>query len=273
MRCLQHHGNRSPAASSPEKGKAQQGLDWAPFRARQAGPAHHPRYATGSPDQAPAALARDTATLLASRAMTTGRRTAGSQGAPSASGTRRSGEAPSPAAIPPGDRIGHSATFAVSTAGPRVSGLTGAIQASVSSTTVRSYGMKSGGTREPARVQTSLPPHRTGQSERLHHWSASASWQRIIGVPREVGQERVTFGDQRPALKKDVKPSAQAARAPGGHWRGVGACRKGGEDPQPRLFSDMAREGDSGRPLRHRRRRRYRRPRPVLRAEAWPGCR
>lgn len=86
-------------------------------------------------------------------------------------------------------------------------------------------------------------------------------------------KNRVTLGDQRPALKKDVKPSAQAARVPGGHWRGVGACRKGGEDPQPRLFSDMAREGDSGRPLRHRRRRRYRRPRPVLRAEAWPGCR
>jgi hypothetical protein len=86
-------------------------------------------------------------------------------------------------------------------------------------------------------------------------------------------KNRVTLGDQRPALKKNVKPSAQAAQVPGGYWHGVGTCRKGGEDPQPRLFSDMAREGDSGRPLRHRRRRRYRRPRPVLRAEAWPGCR
>ena len=94
-----------------------------------------------------------------------------------------------------------------------------------------------------------------------------------IGKASLVCCVRVTLGDQRPALKKDVRPPAQAAQVPGGHWHGVGACRKDREDPQPRLFSDMAREGDSGRPLRHRRRRRYRRPRPVLRAEAWPGCR
>ena len=38
------------------------------------------------------------------------------------------------------------------------------------------------------------------------------------------------LGDQRAALKKDVKPSAQAAQVPGSHWHGVGAAGKDRED-------------------------------------------
>jgi hypothetical protein len=50
---------------------------------------------------------------------------------------------------------------------------------------------------------------------------------RIAAVIRaKSAKNQVTLGDQRPDLKKHVKPSAQAAQVPGGHWHGVGAARR-----------------------------------------------